>query len=69
MSEKEQPKDNDSLDDFELKDTMAERFSYENMMRQFLYQYCPDLDGEEFDDAMEELEALGRIAVREAEKE
>jgi hypothetical protein len=36
-------------------------FDFEGMCRQFLYDRCPDLEGEEFDKAMEELSQLAII--------
>lgn len=52
--------------EFELVDTFAEQFSYEAMMRQFVYDNCPDADGEEFDEVMDELRQLGKIAIKDA---
>ncbi len=37
------------------------KVDFESLCRQFLYDYSPHLEGEEFDEAMEVLEQLGKV--------
>lgn len=46
-------------DDFKMKG-----FDFEDFCRQFLYQHAPELDGEDFDEAMEELDAISDLKSR-----
>ena len=47
------------LDDMKAQD--EERFGFKAQCRQFLYQYSPEIEDEEFDEAMELMEGLGMI--------
>ena len=44
-----------------MKKEQEERFGFEAQCRQFLYEYAPEIEDDDFDEAMEMLQGLGMI--------
>lgn len=51
----------------DLQDQREKQFGFKSQCEQFLWNTCPDLEGSEFDDAMQTLEELAKIYKMEQE--
>jgi hypothetical protein len=56
------------MTDFNLDEYGPKGFDFISQCRQFLYDFAPDLNDEQFDEAMATLEGLGKIRAEETRR-
>lgn len=59
----------ENIEDFDFDQFKPKGFDFKGQARQFLYDYAPNLDDEDFDEAMNMLEQLAKLYAESEYKE